>query len=221
MNGISLLILRDLKLSFRNGSDAAMSIIFFVLAGMLFQFGLDPGSKVLTQIGGGIIWVIALLAAMLSLGRMFTSDYEDGSLEQYLLAPVPIVFVALAKAISHWLTTGVLLVIVAPVIALLYNLPNTSFLPLVISMLLGTPTLSLVGSIGAALILGARHSSVLIPLIVLPLYIPILIFGSLVINAAVKGTEYNSYLMVLAGLFLIALALSPWATAAALRQAIE
>ena len=221
MNGMSLLIIRDLKLSLRNGSDAMMSIMFFILAGILFQFGFDPSSRVLTQIGGGIIWVIALLAAMLSLGRMFNSDYEDGSLEEYLLAPVPIIFVALAKAISHWLTTGVLLVVAAPVIALFYNLPNTSFMPLVLSMLLGTPTLSLIGSIGAALILGARHSSVLIPLIVLPLYIPVLIFGSLAINSAVQGSEYNSFLMVLAGLFLISLALSPWATAAALRQAIE
>ena len=221
MNGMSLLIIRDLKLSLRNGSDAMMSIMFFILAGILFQFGFDPSSRVLTQIGGGIIWVIALLAAMLSLGRMFNSDYEDGSLEEYLLAPVPIIFVALAKAISHWLTTGVLLVVAAPVIALFYNLPNTSFMPLVVSMLLGTPTLSLIGSIGAALILGARHSSVLIPLIVLPLYIPVLIFGSLAINSAVQGAEYNSFLVVLAGLFLISLALSPWATAAALRQAIE
>lgn len=221
MNGISLLIIRDIKLSFRNGSEAIMSIIFFILAGMLFQFGLDPNSRVLTQIGGGIIWVIALLAAMLSLGRMFNNDYEDGSLEQYFLAPIPIVFIALAKAISHWLTTGIFLVAAAPLIALFYNLPNTILMPLVISMLLGTPTLSLIGSTGAALILGSRNSSVLIPLIVLPLYIPVLIFGSLAINSAVEGAEYNNFLMVLAGLFLIALALSPWATAAALRQAVE
>ena len=208
MNGISLLIIRDIKLSFRNGSEAIMSIIFFILAGMLFQFGLDPNSRVLTQIGGGIIWVIALLAAMLSLGRMFNNDYEDGSLEQYFLAPIPI-------------TTGIFLVVAAPLIALFYNLPNTILMPLVISMLLGTPTLSLIGSTGAALILGSRNSSVLIPLIVLPLYIPVLIFGSLAINSAVEGVEYNNFLMVLAGLFLIALALSPWATAAALRQAVE
>ena len=116
---------------------------------------------------------------------------------------------------------GIFLVVAAPLIALFYNLPNTILMPLVISMLLGTPTLSLIGSTGAALILGSRNSSVLMPLIVLPLYIPVLIFGSLAINSAVEGVEYNNFLMVLAGLFLIALALSPWATAAALRQAVE
>ncbi len=165
--------------------------------------------------------MVALLAAMLSLERMFSADYEDGSLEQFLLSPLPLGMVALAKIIAHWLTTGVLLLIAAPVLAVFYNLPASAFVPLIVSMLLGTPTLSLIGAIGAALTLGARRGGVLISLLVLPIYIPVLIFGALVVDAALAGRAFGDLLMVLGGFLLFALATAPWATAAALRQAIE
>jgi len=221
MIGLLLLIRRELKLAFRGGTDAAMAVVFFILAATLFPFGVGPDPEVLPRIGGGVIWVVALLAAMLSLERMFSADYEDGSLEQFVLSPLPMGMVALAKIISHWLTTGVLLLIAAPVLALFYNLPSAAFVPLIVSMLLGTPTLSLIGAIGAALTLGARRSGVLISLLVLPLYIPVLIFGALVVDNALAGRDYTSLLMVLGGFLLLALAAAPWATAAALRQAIE
>jgi heme exporter protein B len=219
--GLLLLIRRDLKLAFRGGSDAVMAVVFFILAATLFPFGVGPDPAMLPRIGGGVIWVVALLAAMLSLERMFSADYEDGSLEQFVLSPLPLGMVALAKIIAHWLTTGVLLLIAAPVLAVLYNLPGPAFLPLIVSMLIGTPTLSLIGAIGAALTLGARRSGVLISLLVLPLYIPVLIFGALVVDAALAGREFGDLLMVLGGFLLFALAAAPWATAAALRQAIE
>ncbi|MEE8444377.1 MAG: heme exporter protein CcmB [Alphaproteobacteria bacterium] len=221
MIGLLLLIRRELKLAFRGGTDAAMAVVFFILAATLFPFGVGPDPEVLPRIGGGVIWVVALLAAMLSLERMFSADYEDGSLELFVLSPLPMGMVALAKIISHWLTTGVLLLVAAPVLAVFYNLPSAAIVPLIVSMLLGTPTLSLIGAIGAALTLGARRSGVLISLLVLPLYIPVLIFGALVVDNALAGREYASLLMVLGGFLLLALAAAPWATAAALRQAIE
>lgn len=221
MIGLVLLVRRDLKLAFRGGTDAAMAVVFFVIAATLFPFGVGPDPDVLPRIGGGVIWVVALLAAMLSLERMFSADYEDGSLEQFVLSPLPLGVVALAKIIAHWLTTGVLLLIAAPILAVFYNLPGNAFVPLVVSMALGTPTLSLIGAIGAALTLGARRSGVLISLLVLPIYIPVLIFGALVVDAALAGRAFGDLLMVLGGFLLFALAAAPWATAAALRQAIE
>ena len=221
MIGLLLLVRRDLKLAFRGGTDAVMAVVFFILAATLFPFGVGPDPDVLPRIGGGVIWVVALLAAMLSLERMFSADYEDGSLEQLVLSPVPMGMVALAKIIAHWLTTGVLLLVAAPVLAVFYNLPGPAFVPLIVSMLLGTPTLSLIGAIGAALTLGARRSGVLISLLVLPFYIPVLIFGALVVDSALAGREFSNLLMVLGGFLLLALAMAPWATAAALRQAIE
>ncbi len=221
MIGLVLLVRRDLKLALRGGSDAVMAVVFFILAATLFPFGVGPDPEVLPRIGGGVIWVVALLAAMLSLERLFSADYEDGSLEQFALSPLPLGMVALAKVIAHWLTTGILLLVAAPVLAIFYNLPGPAFVPLIVSMLLGTPILSLVGAIGAALTLGARRSGVLISLLVLPIYIPVLIFGALVVDAAMAGRAFGDLLMVLGGFLLFALATAPWATAAALRQAIE
>jgi heme exporter protein B len=221
MIGLALLIRRDLRLAFRGGTDAMMAVIFFVLAAVLFPFGVGTDPEMLPRIGGGVIWVVALLAAMLSLERMFAGDHEDGSLDLYFLSPVPLIALALAKALSHWLSTGVLLLVAAPVLAVLYNLPDAAFVPLAASMLLGTPTLSLIGGIGAALIIGARRGGVLLALLILPLYIPVLIFGASAIDSAVAGRDFAPQLMILAGFLLAALALAPWATAAALRQAIE
>ncbi len=221
MYGISLIVQRDIRLALKGGSDGAMVVVFFVLAAILFPFGIGPDTELLARIGGGIIWVVALLAAMLSLERMFAADYEDGSLEQFALSPVPLGLVALAKIAAHWLTTGLPLIVAAPVLAVFYHLPADAFLPLVVSLLLGTPALSLIGSVGAALTLGARRGGVLIALLVLPLCIPLLIFGAASIDAAVAGQDTAPHLMILGGFLLGALALAPWATTAALRQAIE
>ncbi len=221
MIGLSLLVRRDLRLAFRGGTDAMMGVIFFVLAAVLFPFGVGPDAAILPRIGGGIIWVVALLAALLSLERMFAADHEDGSLDLLYLSPVSLAQLALAKALAHWLTSGVLLLIASPVLALLYNLPSSAYLPLVATMALGTPTLSLVGAIGAALTLGARRGGVLLALLLLPLYIPVLIFGAGAIDGAIAGRDITPQLMILGGFLLAALALAPWATAAALRQAIE
>ncbi|MGB0572798.1 MAG: heme exporter protein CcmB [Alphaproteobacteria bacterium] len=221
MIGLSLLVRRDLRLAFRGGTDAMMGVIFFVLAAVLFPFGVGPDAAILPRIGGGIIWVVALLAALLSLERMFAADHEDGSLDLLYLSPVSLAQLALAKALAHWLTSGVLLLIASPVLALLYNLPSSAYLPLVATMALGTPTLSLVGAIGAALTLGARRGGVLLALLLLPLYIPVLIFGAGAIDGAIAGHDTTPQLMILGGFLLAALALAPWATAAALRQAIE
>ena len=221
MIGIALVVRRDLRLAFRGGTDAMMGVIFFVLAAILFPFGVGPDATILPRIGGGIIWVVALLAALLSLERMFALDHEDGILDQLYLSPVSLGQLALAKAFAHWLTSGVLLLIAAPILAVFYNLPETALLPLVVTMLLGTPTLSLVGSIGAALTLGARRSGVLLALLLLPLYIPVLIFGAGAIDGAIAGRAIGPQLMILGGFLLASLALAPWATAAALRQAID
>jgi heme exporter protein B len=221
MIGIALLVRRDLRLAFRGGTDAMMGVIFFVLAAVLFPFGVGPDAAILPRIGGGIIWVVALLAALLSLERMFAPDHEDGSLDLLYLSPVSLTQLALAKAIAHWLTSGVLLLIAAPILALFYNLPDTALLPLLTTMLLGTPTLSLVGAIGAALTLGARRGGVLLALLLLPLYIPVLIFGAGAVDGAIAGRDIGPQLMILGGFLLAALALAPWAPAAALRQAID
>ena len=221
MNRIGLLIIKDVKLALQGASDTGMTFVFLLLACTLFQFSIGPDQTLLIKVGGGVIWVVALLATILSLERLFITDFEDGTLEQYFLSPMSLVFFALAKAISHWLTTGLLVIISAPIIALLYSLPSEVFLPLFLSMVIGTPILSLIGTLGAALTLGAKRSGVLMPLIILPLYIPVLIFGTLVIYNVMYGHNYNSFLIVLIGLLLLSLALAPWATACALRQAIE
>lgn len=221
MIGLWTLVGRDVRLAFRGGTDAMIAVIFFVLAAILFPFGVGPDAAILPRIGGGIIWVVALLAALLSLERMFAPDHEDGSLDLLFLSPVSLAQLALAKALAHWLTTGLLLLVAAPVLALLYNLPASAVLPLIITMALGTPTLSLVGGIGAALTVGARRGGVLLALLLLPLYIPVLIFGAGAVDGAIAGRAIAPQLMVMGGFLLAALALAPWATAAALRQAIE
>jgi heme exporter protein B len=221
MRCMALIVRRDIRLALRGGSDGTMVVVFFVLAAVLFPFGIGPETALLARIGGGIIWVVALLAAMLGLERMFAADYEDGSLEQFALSPLPLGGVALAKILAHWLTTGVPLIAAAPVLAVFYHLPASAFAPLVLSLLLGTPVLSLIGSIGAALTLGARRGGVLVALLVLPLAIPLLIFGAATVDAAIAGEDTAPQLTILAGFLIGSLALAPWATVAALRQAIE
>jgi heme exporter protein B len=214
-------IARDLRLSLRQGSDAAMAILFFVLAATLFPFGVGPEPALLARIASGIVWVTALLAAMLSLDRLFLADYEDGSLEQLVLAPQPLALLVLGKVAAHWLSTGLPLILVAPILALMLNMPGEGLTVLMLAMLLGTPALSLVGAVGAALTLGARRGGTLAALLVLPLVLPVLIFGVGAVEAALTGLGPRPHLFVLAGFALFALPLAPLVTAIALRQAVE
>lgn len=215
------IIARDLKLALRQRSDAVMIVLFFVLTAALFPFGVGPEANQLAAIAPGVIWVTALLAVLLSLERLFLADYEDGSLELMALSPVPLELTVLAKVLAHWLTTGLPLIAAAPLIAILFNMPLDALPILALAMLLGTPTLSLIGAIGAALTLGARRGGVLVPLLVLPLYIPTLIFGVSAVDAALLGFPVRPHLLLLAAILLISLVVSPLAGAAALRQANE
>jgi heme exporter protein B len=212
---------RDLKLAQRHGFDSLLVVAFFVIAVVLFPFGVGPEANILARIAAGIIWVAALLAAMLSLERLFQTDYEDGSLELLVLAPVSPSLAVLAKVIAQWLTTGLPLIVAAPLLAIILNLGTDGFGVLIIALLLGTPSLSLIGAVGAALILGSRRGGVLLSLLVLPLYIPVLIFGVSAVDAAIAGFQFKAQLLILGGLFLGALALCPWAAAAAIRQSLE
>jgi heme exporter protein B len=221
MNGFAAIVGRDLRLALRQGIDSLMVVMFFVIAVVLFPFGVGPEPNVLARIGPGVIWVAALLASMLSLERLFKADYEDGSLELLALEPVALEAVVLAKVAAHWLTTGLPLIVAAPVLAVLMNMPADGFGLLILTLALGTPTLSLIGAIGAALVLGSRLGGVLLALLILPLYIPVLIFAVGGLEAALAGFPAKAPLLVLAGLFLGALALAPWVGAAALRQALD
>ncbi|KZD10491.1 heme exporter protein CcmB [Oceanibaculum pacificum] len=221
MSGFRTLVVRDLKLAGRQGSDALIVVGFFVLGAVLFPFAVGPDAAVLARISGGVIWVMALLAAMLSFDRLFQADYEDGTLELLALSPMPLGFLVLAKCLAHWLTTGLPLIIAAPILAVLLNLPADGFGALLLALALGTPTLSLLGAVGAALSLGARRAGVLVPLLVLPLAVPVLIFGVAAVDAAVGSYPAGPHLMLLGALFLAALPLCPWAAAAALRHAVE
>lgn len=221
MSGFTALLTRDLRLAFRQGGDVANVIAFFALAVILFPFGVGPDPDLLARISAGVLWVTALLAALLSLERLFDADFHDGSLEALSLMPVPLEVQVLAKCAAHWLTTGLPLTIIAPVLALVLHFDTAGYPALIAAMLLGTPVLSLIGAVGAALTLGARRAGVLLSLLVLPLYIPVLIFGVAASEAAALGLESRPHLLLLAALFAASLALAPWAAAAALRQALE
>jgi len=215
------IVRRDLRLALRQGSDSVMVVTFFVLTVILFPFGIGPEANILERVSPGVLWVTALLASMLSLDRLFQADYEDGSLELLALTPTALEVLVIGKVIAHWLTTGLPLMIAAPVLAVLLHMNGEGFIALLVTMLLGTPTLSLIGAMGAALVLGARRGGVLLSLLVLPLYIPVLIFGVGAIDAVVQGLEDGAQLLVLGGILLAALPLAPLAAAAALRQALE
>jgi heme exporter protein B len=212
------LVLRDLRLAWRQGVDAATVLAFFLVAVTLFPLGVGP--QRLAAIAPGILWVTALLATLLSLERLFQTDYEDGSLEALALMPLPLEAQVLAKCLAHWLTTGLPLTLLAPVLGLLLRLDAAAYPVLVLGMLLGTPSLSLVGAVGAALSLGARRGGALLSLLVLPLYIPVLIFGVAACEAA-PGGEARPDLLLLGALLAAALPLAPLAAAAALRLAVQ
>lgn len=212
---------RDLRLALRQGSDSLMVVTFFVLTVVLFPFGIGPEAGILERVSAGVLWVTALLASMLSLDRLFQADYEDGSLELLVLTPTSLMVVVMGKVLAHWLTTGLPLLAAAPILAVLLHMNADGFGVLMLTMLLGTPVLSLIGAIGAALVLGARRGGVLVSLLILPLYVPVLIFGVGAIDAAVQGLSAEPHLLILGAMLAACLPLAPWATSAALRQALE
>lgn len=214
-------IRRDLLLAMRRRSDVLTTLIFFVIVVSLFPLGVGPEMNMLRMMAPGVVWVAALLASMLSLGRMFSGDYLDGTLEQMLLSPQSLSLLVLGKALAHWLVTGVPLVLMAPVLGVQYDLPADALAVLTVSLLLGTPVLSLIGAIGAALTLGLRGGGVLVSLLVLPLYIPVLIFGAGAVEASAAGLGAGAHLSLLGAFLLVSLVLAPWAVAAALRISME
>ena len=221
MSGFLLILRRDTALAFKQGGGAMLAVMFFVLVVTMFPLGVGPGPETLARIGAGVVWVAAMLSALLSLDRLFQADLEDGSLDLLALAPVPLAMTVLAKCAAHWLTTCLPLIVVAPVLGLLLNMPIAGLAALLAAMLVGTPALSLFGAIGAALTVAVRRGGVLVSLLVLPLYIPVLIFGVGAVDAAVAGLAMRAYLLLLAALSLGAAVLAPIAGAAALRLALE
>jgi heme exporter protein B len=214
-------VYRDLLLAARRRGDVATALLFFVIVTSLFPLGIGAEPNLLRAVAPGVIWVAALLSSMLSLARLFAADYADGTLEQMLLGAAPLGVVAAAKAAAHWLVAGLPLVLIAPLIALQYDLPAALYGVLALSLLLGTPVLSLVGAIGAALILGLRGGGVLLSLLVLPLYVPILIIGAGAVEMAAAGLAPDGQLLLLGAALVVAAAFAPWAIAAALRISIE
>jgi len=212
---------RDLLLALRRRSDVLTTFFFFVIVISLFPLGVGPEPETLRTIAPGVVSVAALLASMLALVRLFASDYADGTLEQLALSPQPLVVLALAKILAHWLVTGVPLVLIAPVLGLQFDLPAQALWVMTLGLLLGTPVLSMIGAVGAALTLGVRGAGGLLALLVLPLYIPVLIFGASAVSASVAGMSVGGHLSLLGAFFLIALVFAPWATAAAIRIALE
>lgn len=221
MNGFVALVARDLQLARREGTDLILTVAFFIMTGVLFAFGVGPAPQTLARIAPGVIWVAALLAAMLSLDRTFAADQRDGSLDLLALGPLPLWGVVLAKILAHWLTTGVPLVIAAPVLGVMLGLPADGVPALIAALALGTAILSLLGGLGAALILGARRGGALLALLVLPLAVPVLIFGVAAADAALTGLPVRPHLLLLGGLLLGTAAVAPPFAAAALRQALQ
>lgn len=215
------IIKRDLLLAMRRQSDVLTTLFFFIIVVSLFPLSVGPEMNLLRAMAPGIVWVAALLASMLSLGRMFSNDYVDGTLEQMLLSPQSLSLLVLGKALAHWLVTGIPLVLMAPVLGIQYDLPGDALAILTISLLLGTPVLSLIGAIGAALTLGLRGGGVLVSLLVLPLYIPILIFGAGAVEASMAGVEFDAHLSLIGAFLLVSLVFAPWAAASSLRVSLE
>ena len=221
MTALLGLFRRDLRLALRGGGDTALILAFYVLAVVLFPFGVGPEPEILGRIAAGILWVAALLASLLSLDRLFQTDYEDGGLDLIAVSPVPLELAVLAKCAAHWVATGLPLALLSPLLALVVDLDPAVFPALVLSLMAGTPALSLIGSVAAALTLGARRQGVLMSLLVLPLYVPPLVFGAGAVEASATGTGPRADLLILSALTLVALSVCPWASAAALRLALE
>lgn len=215
------LVNRDLKLALRRTSDWLNPLVFFIIVVSLFPLGVGPDNDLLREIAPGVLWVAALLATLLGLDGLFRADFDDGTLEQLLLSPHPLSVLVLAKVTAHWLCSSLPLIVLSPLLAILMQLPGSALPALLVSLLLGTLSLCLVGAIGAALTVSLRKGGVLLALLVLPLYIPVLIFGSSTVVAAVAGFEIEAQLSILGAIFLLSLSLAPLATGAALRVSAE
>ncbi len=218
---ISLMVCRDILLAMRRPQDVMTSLFFFIIVVSLFPLGVSPEMEVLRGIAPGVIWVAALLATMLSLGRLFSADYQDGTLEQMILSPQPLALIVLSKVAAHWLLTGVPLVILTPLLGLLLGLNGDEIQVLTLTLLLGTPVLSLIGSIGAALTLGVRGGGVLLSLLILPLFVPVLIFGTGAVSSMNAGLGTEAHFSLLGAFLVLSLLLTPWASAAALKISME
>jgi heme exporter protein B len=215
------IVIRDLMLAWRRRADVLSTLFFFVIVVSLFPLGIGPETQLLRSVAPGVVWVAALLASMLALGRLFSNDYQDGTLEQMLLTPQPLYLLVLGKVMAQWFVSEVPLVLIAPLVGVQFGLASDTLLVLFVSLLLGTPVLSLIGSIGAALTLGLRGGGVLIALLILPLYIPVLIFGAGAVDASIMGTSPQANLFLLAALLILSLVFAPWAASAALRISLE
>jgi heme exporter protein B len=216
-----LVVWRDLILAWRRRADVLATLFFFVIVVSLFPLSMEPDSRLLRTIAPGVVWVAALLASMLSLGRVFANDHVDGTLEQMLLTPQPLYLIVLGKVLAQWLVSEVPLVLVAPIVGVQFGLSSGTLLVLMVSLLIGTPVLSLIGAIGAALTLGLRGSGVLIALLVLPLYIPVLVFGAGAVAATINGSSPVPHLELQGAALLLTFVFAPWATSAALRISME
>ncbi|WP_456447954.1 heme exporter protein CcmB [Thiolapillus sp.] len=215
------IVSRDLLLAMRRRSDVLTTLFFFVIVVSLFPLGIGPELDTLRLIAPGVFWVAALLASMLALEKLFFVDYQDGALEQMLLAPQPLSILVLGKVLAHWLVTGLPLVLLSPLLGLQYDLPGDTIITMMITLLVGTPALSLIGAIGAALTLGLRGGGVLVSLLVLPLYIPVLIFGAGAVEAEASGLGGAGHLSMLGAILLLSILAAPLATSAALRISAE
>lgn len=215
------LLARDLRVAWRRGAEVFTPLVFFTIVVSLFPLSLGPDPALLRAVAPAVIWVAALLATLLSLNLLFAHDYRDGSLELLLLAPQPLPLLVLAKTAAHWLVSGLPLALMAPLLALQLNLPQAAMGTLLLALLLGTPALSLIGAIGAALTLSARGGGALVPLLVLPLYTPVLIFGAGAVAAAATAIDPEAHLSLLGACLALSLSLAPWAAAAALRISLE
>ncbi|HEY5720523.1 MAG TPA: heme exporter protein CcmB [Gammaproteobacteria bacterium] len=217
-----VIVRRDLTLALRRGTDVLTTLFFFVIVASLFPLGVGSEKELLRFLGPGVVWVAALLASMLALERLFASDYADGTLEQMLLTPQPLSVLVLGKVVAHWLLTGLPLALIAPLLGLQYGLEGASLGVMALALLLGTPVLSLIGAIGAALTLGLRGGGILLSLLVLPLYIPVLVYGAGAVTvSAIDLADVQPFMALLGAFLILALAFAPLATAAALRISVE
>lgn len=218
---MTALLKREMALAMRQKGDVLTPLVFFAVVASLFPLGVGPESALLLRMAPGVLWVSALLSAMLSLQRLFATDYADGSLEQMAMSPTPLAMIVMVKTTAHFLLSGLPLVLITPLLGLQFGMSAPALKLLVITLLLGVPTLSLVGSIGAALTLGVRGAGVLLSLLVLPLYIPVLIFGAGAVEAEAAGLGANGHLSLLAALLVISIFFAPMASTAAIRVALE
>jgi len=198
-----------------------MVVAFFIIVVSLFPLGVGPEQNILARIAVGVIWVAALLSCLLSLDRIFQADFEDGSLDQYALSPLSLEMIVMSKALAHWLTTSVPLILMTPFLGILMNLSDDAFMPLIYAMIIGTPSLSLIGAIGASLTVSIRRGGVLLSLLILPLYVPVLIFGVISVDTLTMGTGGKASLLILGAITLFSMAVTPWAAAAAVRMALD